>query len=63
MRAREFKARLKQRPFKPFRVHICSGQYVDVMRPDAAMVAGSDIAVGIRPTGRGSLKEESLRTV
>jgi hypothetical protein len=53
MRAAEFRALLHRIPFRPFRVGLASGQHVDVVRPDAAIVAGHLFAVGIRPDRNG----------
>ena len=53
MNAREFKELLDKRPFRPFRVLITSGQYVNVMHPEAAIVGRSDFMAAIRPDKRG----------
>ena len=53
MRANEFKALLDKRPFRPFRVCITSGQHVDVIRPDAAILAHSSFMAAIRPNKLG----------
>lgn len=53
MRADEFRALLDERPFKPFRVLITSGQHVDVFHPEAAIVARSYFAAAVRPNKQG----------
>ncbi len=47
MRADELHEFLRATPFAPFRLHINSGQHVDVMHPETALVARSLVAVGV----------------
>ena len=47
MRADELRKFLDQRPFEPIRLHISSGQYVDVKHPEMALVSRSLVAVGV----------------
>ena len=42
------KAILDRRPFEPVRLHISSGQAVDIKHPEMAMVSRSLVAVGVR---------------
>lgn len=49
MRAAEMRQILDRRPFEPIRIHISSGQYVDVRHPEMALVSRSLIAVGVKP--------------
>jgi hypothetical protein len=44
MRYDEFKSFLDARPFKPIRVLITSGQYVDIRHPEQALVTRSTFA-------------------
>ena len=53
MEARELKAFLKRRPFKPFRIRISSGQYVDIRRPDLFILGRTFFAAARRPDERG----------
>jgi hypothetical protein len=53
MRADEFRALLDEHPFRPFRVLISSGQYVDITHPEAALVGHSYFAAARRPNRRG----------
>ncbi len=47
MGADELREFLRATPFTPFRLHISSGQHVDVMHPEMALVARSLVAVGV----------------
>jgi hypothetical protein len=53
MRADEFKAILDRRPFRPVRVMITSGQYVDILHPEAVIVARSYFVAAVRPNRQG----------
>lgn len=44
---------LTQRPFKPFRLVMSSGQSYDVRHPEMALLTKSDILVGIGDTDEG----------
>ena len=46
MRPEELRGMLDRRPFEPFRLHISSGQSVDVKHPEMAIVSRSLVAVG-----------------
>ena len=47
MTVQTFRDLLTQRPFKPFRLVMSSGQTYDVRHPEMAMLTRSDILVGI----------------
>lgn len=47
MTAPTFRELLTQRPFKPFRLVMSSGQSYDVRHPEMAFLTKSDILVGI----------------
>jgi hypothetical protein len=47
MRADEMRALLDRRPFEPIRLHISSGQTVDIKHPEMAFVTRSLIVVGV----------------
>ncbi len=47
MRPDELKAMLDRRPFEPIRLHISSGQTVDIKHPELAMVTRSLVVVGV----------------
>ena len=47
MTVQTFRNLLKERPFKPFRLVMSSGQSYVVRHPEMAMVTKSDILVGI----------------
>ncbi|HYE97713.1 MAG TPA: hypothetical protein VEJ18_02330 [Planctomycetota bacterium] len=49
MRADERSALLARRPFRSVRLHISSGEHVDIRHPEMAIVARSFVAVGLRP--------------
>lgn len=53
MNLQTFKELLTQRPFKPFRLLMSSGQTYDVRHPEMAMLTRSDILVGIDETDDG----------
>jgi len=48
-----FRELLTQRPFKPFRLVMSSGQTYDVRHPEMAMLTRSDILVGIGDMDEG----------
>lgn len=50
MRARELKELLDHRPFRPIRLHISSGEHVDVIHPEQVMLGRSMIVVAIKLT-------------
>ena len=49
MRSNELKELLDHRPFRPIRIHITSGEYVDVIHPEMALVGRSAFVVALRP--------------
>lgn len=53
MTVQTFRELLIQRPFKPFRLVMSSGQSYDVGHPEMAMLTKSDILVGIGDTDEG----------
>ncbi|MEX2317711.1 MAG: hypothetical protein WD669_11205 [Pirellulales bacterium] len=53
MNVQTFRELLTQRPFKPFRLVMSSGQSYDVGHPEMAMLTRSDILVGIGDTDEG----------
>lgn len=53
MTVQTFKALLSERPFKPFRLVMSSGQTYDVRHPEMAMLTRSDILVGTGDTDEG----------
>ena len=53
MTVQTFKELLSQRPFKPFRLVMSSGQTYDVRHPEMALLTRTDILVGIDETDDG----------
>ena len=49
MRPDEMKAILDRRPFEPVRLHISSGQTVDIKHPEMAIVSRSLVVAKIEP--------------
>jgi hypothetical protein len=47
MTLQTFRDLLKQRPFKPFRLVMSSGQTYEVRHPEMAMLTRTDILVGV----------------
>lgn len=47
MRAEELQKILNRRPFEPVRLHISSGQTVDIRHPEMAFVTRSLVVVGV----------------
>jgi hypothetical protein len=47
MTVRTFQELLSQRPFRPFRLVMSSGQTYDVRHPEMAMLTRNDILVGV----------------
>jgi hypothetical protein len=53
MTVQTFRELLTQRPFKPFRLVMSSGQAYEVRHPEMALLTRSDILVGIDETDDG----------
>ena len=53
MTVQTFRDLLMQRPFKPFRVVMSSGQTYDVRHPEMAFLTRSDLLVGIDDADEG----------
>ena len=51
MQADEMRALLDRRPFEPIRLHISSGQTVDIRHPELAFVTKSLAVVGVTESG------------
>jgi hypothetical protein len=51
MRPDEIQSLLHRRPFEPFRLHISSGETVDVSHPELAFVTRSSVVVGVSESG------------
>ncbi|NOY41747.1 MAG: hypothetical protein GXP26_07925 [Planctomycetes bacterium] len=47
MTVQNFRNLLKERPFKPFRLIMSSGQSYEVRHPEMALITKSDILVGV----------------
>lgn len=48
MRAADIRARLRERPFTPFRVRLTNGTVHEVRHPDGALVTERNLLVGIQ---------------
>jgi len=53
MTVQTFRDLLAQRPFRPFRLVMSSGQTYDVRHPEMAMLTRSDILVGVDESDEG----------
>ena len=53
MTVKTFRELLTQRPFRPFRLVMSSGQAYDVRHPEMAMLTRTDILVGVGDTDEG----------
>lgn len=53
MTVQTFRELLTQRPFKPFRLVMSSGQTYDVRHPEMALLTRSDMLVGVDETEEG----------
>ncbi len=53
MTVQTFRELLTQRPFKPFRLVMSSGQSYEVRHPEMAMLTRSDMLVGVGETEEG----------
>ena len=51
MRPDQLRQILDRRPFEPIRLHITSGQTLDIKHPEMAVVSRSLVAVGVRDSG------------
>jgi hypothetical protein len=50
MRAADIRARLRERPFKPFSIRLTDGTKHEVRHPEGALVTNSNVVVGIKPS-------------
>lgn len=48
MRAADIRARLRERPFKPFSIRLTDGTGHEIRHPEGALVTSSNILVGIK---------------
>jgi hypothetical protein len=53
MNLQTFRDLLRQRPFRPFRLVMSSGQTYEVRHPEMAMLMKTDILVGVNETKEG----------
>lgn len=53
MTVQTFRELLTQRPFKPFRIVMSSGQTYDVRHPEMAWLTRTDLLVGINESEEG----------
>ena len=53
MTVQTFRELLSQRPFRPFRLVMSSGQTYEVRHPEMAMLTRTDILVGVDETEEG----------
>jgi len=53
MTVQTFRELLSQRPFRPFRLLMSSGQSYDVRHPEMAMLTRSDLLVGVGESDEG----------
>ena len=53
MTVQTFRQLLTERPFKPFRLIMSSGQAYEVRHPEMAMLTRTDILVGVNETRDG----------
>ncbi|MFL5245406.1 MAG: hypothetical protein ACJ8FY_25195 [Gemmataceae bacterium] len=53
MNLQTFRELLTQRPFRPFRLVMSSGQAYEVRHPEMAMLTRTDIVVGVGETEEG----------
>lgn len=44
---KQLRARMRARPFKPFRVHLSGGSSHDVVNPEAAFVTAASFNIGV----------------
>jgi hypothetical protein len=56
MSANEFKERLQQRPFEPFRIVMSSGDAYDVRHPEMALLVRGGVYVAV-PDAQGRLPD------
>ena len=57
MRAEEFAALLKSRPFIPIRIHMTDGKTFDIYHPDCVLVLRSRIVIGLGPDPNSGVLE------
>ncbi len=51
MRADEMQKLIDRRPFEPIRLHLSSGEHVDIKHPEMAFVTRSLVVVGVGGSG------------
>lgn len=60
-RTEDFQARLRARPFRPFRILAAEGPPVEVLHPDLVLVGRDDLIVGSPDAGDPSVYAEATR--
>ena len=54
-RPEEIQARLRQQPFRPFRIVASEGLRYDIYHPELVMVGERDLAIGLPGPGNGPI--------
>jgi hypothetical protein len=60
-RSEDFQARLRARPFRPFRILAAEGPPVEVVHPGLVLVGRDDLIIGSPDPADHSLYEEATR--
>lgn len=53
MTVQAFRERLRQRPFRPFRIIMSSGESYEVRHPEVAFLTRTDLLIGVGDTDEG----------
>jgi hypothetical protein len=61
LRTEDFQARLRARPFRPFRVLAAEGPPVEVLHPDLVLVGRTDLIIGSPDPRDRSVYAEATR--
>ena len=60
-RPEEFQARLRERPFRPFRIIADEGLRYDIYHPDLVMVGERDVMVGLPGSSKQPIYHRVVR--
>lgn len=65
MRASDIRARLREKPFTPFRIRLTDGTVHEIRHPDGALVTERNVLIGIKaPEDRpGDFRDYALVTI
>ncbi len=59
--AEEFQARLREKPFRPFRIIASEDQRFEIRHPEMVMVGRRDLAIGVPHSANATVYDRLIR--